>query len=122
MAENRLIVRVKQGEELNLGFTIKQNNNIMDLSDYSISFKVKYSPLESSKTIIDKTITTISDINDIGNINYPQQGQFVVHLNKKDTLYPVNDYYLVISLVADYLDNIISSSPCTTATFSICEQ
>ena len=37
-SNHKLIVAVKQGEEINLGFTIKQNNNPYAFVDTSILF------------------------------------------------------------------------------------
>lgn len=120
MAE--LILPVKQGEELNVGFTIKEEGNPMDLSDYGVRVQVKRVPLVKSPAIIDKLITTTSDINTVGQINYPQQGQLVIHLKKEDTSHPVGDYSLIISLEADNYSDIISSKCCNKAIYRICEQ
>ena len=45
-SNHKLIVAVKQGEEINLGFTIKQNNNPYAFVDTSILFQVKKAPYE----------------------------------------------------------------------------
>ena len=119
---HKLIVAVQQGEEINLGFTIKQNNNSYAFVDSHILFQVKTAPYEDCEPIIKKEITTTSDINTVGNINFPELGQFVVHLTKEDTSNKIGEYYLVISLIGDNMDNIISSNNCQTATFKICEQ
>ena len=120
MAELKL--PVKQGEEINVGFTIKQDGDVMDLSDYTVRFQVKRTPLVTAPAIIDKAITTVSDINTIGMINYPQQGQFVVHLNQEDTSFPTGEYSLIIALEASGLVDIISSKCCNKAIYKICEQ
>jgi len=120
MAE--LKVNIKQGEELNIGFTIRQDGVPLDLSDYKVLFQVKRSPLESAKAIVDKVITTTSDINNEGIINYPQQGQFIVHINKEDSSFPTGEYSLIIALDAPHLTDIISSKCCNKATYRICEQ
>lgn len=122
---HKLIVAVKQGEEINLGFTIKQNNNPYAFVDSHILFQVKTAPYEDCEPIIKKEITTTSDINTVGNINFPELGQFIVHLTKEDTSNRIGDYYLVISLIGEgnnNMDNIISSNNCQTAVFKICEQ
>jgi hypothetical protein len=120
MAELKL--PVKQGEEINVGFTIKQDGEAMDLSDYTVRFQVKITPLVTSPAIIDKAITTVSDMNTIGMINYPQQGQFVVHLNQEDTSFPTGEYSLIIALEQPGLVDIISSKCCNKAIYKICEQ
>ena len=120
MAE--LILPIKQGEELNIGFTIKQNGTVMDLSDYTIRVQVKKVPLVTYPSMIDKEITTVSDINDVGQINHPQQGQFVIHLKEADTSFPPGDYNLIISLEQPGYIDIISSKCCNKAIYRICEQ
>lgn len=119
---DRLVMRVKQGEELNIGMTIRTGTNPYNLNGYSIHFQVKRSPLEKATPIIDKVITIDSDLNKVGKITYPEQGEFIVHLTKEDTSSPIDEYYLVISIVNDVEDNIISSPACSTAVFEICEQ
>lgn len=119
---SELILPIKQGEELNVGFTIKQNDEPMDLSDYSVRFQVKRVPLVNSPAIIDKEITSVSDINDVGQITAPQQGQLVVHLTLADTSFPTGDYSLIISVEQPGYVDIISSKCCNKAVYKICEQ
>ena len=119
---SELKVPVKQGEELNLGFTIKEDGNAMDLSDYTVHFQVKKVPLVNAPAIVDKLITTVSDMNEVGMINYPLQGKFVVHLKKEDTSYPPGEYALIIALEAPNFIDIISSKCCNKAIYKICEQ
>lgn len=119
---SELKLAVKQGEEINVGFTIKQGGNPMDLSNYTVRFEVKRSPLVTAKPIISKDITTVSDSNTIGIINSPTEGKFLVHLLSEDTSYPIGDYYLIIALVAPHTNDIISSGCCSGAKFKICEQ
>ena len=120
MAE--LKVCVKQGEEVDIPFTLKENDNPMDLTDYSIRFQVKRVPLVDKPSIIDKVITTSSDDTDVGIINNPTNGEFKVHLKKDDTSHPVGEYSLIISLEGyNYID-IISSDCCNKAIYKICEQ
>ena len=120
MAELRL--PVKQGEEINVGFTIKTGGSPIDLSDYTIHFQVKRIPLVNAPAIIDKLITTTSNINTVGIINYPDQGQFVVHLNVEDTSFPTGEYSLIIALEQEGMIDIISSKCCNKAIYKICEQ
>ena len=81
-----------------------------------------YPPTRNASVKFTETNLPIVFINVDGKITYPEQGQFVVHLSKEDTSNKTGDYFLVISLVGDNMGNIISSNPCQTATFRICEQ
>lgn len=118
----KLVMRVKQGEEINIGMTVRTGTNPYNLNGYNIHFQVKRMPTVKSIPIIDKVITTDSGLNTVGKITYPEQGEFIVHLTKEDTAYPIDEYYLVISMVSEAEDNIISAPACSTATFEICEQ
>lgn len=120
MSELRL--PVKQGEEINVGFTIKQNGEPMDLSDYTVRFQVKKAPLVTAPAIVDKAITVTSDDNTVGRINYPQQGGLFVHLSVEDTSFPTGEYALIIALEQPGLVDIISSKCCNKAVYKICEQ
>ena len=51
---SELILPIKQGEELNVGFTIKQDGNVMDLTDYVVRVQVKKVPLVTYPAMIDK--------------------------------------------------------------------
>lgn len=119
---SELVLPVKQGEELNFGFTIKEGGNPMDLSSYTVRFQVKRTPLVNAPAIIDKEITTVSDMNTTGMIDSPQQGQFTVHLMEQDTSYPVGEYSLIISLEKENYVDIISSKCCNKAIYKICQQ
>lgn len=119
---DKLVLKIKQGEEINVAFTIKQAGNPLVLADYTVDFQVKNNPTVKSKPIIHKEITVDSDINEVGNINYPNLGQFTVHLTEKDTSFPIGEYYLIISIKRYKENNIISSSCCSQAKFIICEQ
>ena len=119
---SELILNVKQGEEINVGFNIKENGVAMDLTEYNIRFQVKQAPLEKVRPIIDKLINTTSDMNTVGMITDPTDGRFVVHLTKEDTSFPNTEYSLIISLEQEGLIDIISSKCCNKAIYRICEQ
>lgn len=113
---------VKQGEELNKSFTIKQGGEPLSLYNFKLRVQVKEIPVEKAKSIIDKEITTTSDINNEGVIDAPESGHFILHLNKEDTSFPIGEYFLIISLEDYKYNNIISSNCCGTSQFIICEQ
>lgn len=119
---DRVVLKVKQGEELNIGFTIKQGGHPFNLSGYNVLVQVKNNPTVKSKAIVDKVITSVSDDNEVGVITIPNQGQFTLHLTKEDTSFPIGEYYLVIAIQNDSEENIISSTNCTTAVYEICAQ
>ena len=120
----QFIIKIKQGEALYLPFTIALNNSVYDLTDKTIKFLVKKSPLASSVPIVTKTITSTSDQSIDGLITNAQAGKFQVYISTIDTSYPINKYYLVIQIV-DSTNNtidIISSDAGSVSIFEICEQ
>ena len=94
----------------------------MDVSNYTIKLQVKRAPLEKAEPIVLKEVTTVSDINTIGQINQPQQGIVTFHFLKEDTSFPIGEYPLVISLVAPGVDDIISRQCCNKAIYNIWQQ
>lgn len=119
---DRVYLKVKQGEELSIGFTIKQGGHPFNLSGYNVLVQVKNNPTVKSKPLVDKIITTVSDDTDQGIINNADGGQFILRLKKEDTSLPIGEYYLIIAIKNDNEENIISSTNCTTAVYEICEQ
>ena len=139
-----LKLKVKQGEEINTRFTLNQyveqdGNKVkvpIDLqpelgSPYSIRFQVKKQPLAKEKPIIDKLLEVLinpteQEIYDAstttGYIDDPHNGKFFVHFLPEDTLFNTGEYSLILSLVNEHLDDIISSNCCDGAKFIICEQ
>lgn len=118
-----LVVPVKQGEDIVINFTVRQDGSPLDLSTYEgLRVEAKKSPYEKSEPLFSKLVTSVSDAEEVGNIYNPAGGQFSVRFNKEDTSFPVNDYYLVIYLQGNGEDNIISSNPCNEAIYRICTQ
>lgn len=127
-----LKLKVKQGEEIDVSFSITQkeyNETIkkdevvpLPLDGYKVRFQVKNIPLEKVEPMIDKEITTDSDPYVVGQITDETNGKLFVHLTKEDTSFNTGDYSLIISLVAEHTNDIISSSYCEGAKYIIYEQ
>ena len=139
-----LKVKVKQGEEINVRFTLNQyveqeGGKVkvpIDLQPesgppYSIRFQVKKQPLAKEKPIVDKLLQVLIDPTEqeiynasttTGYIDDPHNGKFFVHFLPIDTSFNTGEYSLVLSMVNEHLDDIISSSCCNGAKFIICEQ
>jgi len=122
MAEHKLKLLVKQGEEISRTFTIKSGDSPLDLSDYTIKFQVKNDPYVEVEPLIDKEITTTSDINTVGQITSPSLGEWQVRLTEADTCIPTGEYYLIIFLNQGTTKDIISSNNCCNAKYIVCSQ
>lgn len=119
---HQLKLHVKQGEVISKSFTIKQDGVPLDLTDYQIKFQVKKAPYEKQEPVVDKTITSTSDINTVGQITQPSDGKWQVRLLKEDTSLPVSEYYLIIYLVNGATEDIVSSNYCNDAKYIVCTQ
>lgn len=108
MACNKLVMEVNQKCPRGFSFTIKQNGQPMDLTNYNIVFMVKFAPYYTLPDIIKKTITLDSDTATVGRITDPTQGQFTVQITDEDTIkVPPNEYSLMLNLV-ETTSNIVT--------------
>lgn len=139
-----LKIKVKQGEEIDIRFTLNQYVEVdgekvkapIDLQPesgppYSIRFQVKKQPLVKEKPIVDKLLKVLDGATEqeiyeasitTGYIDDPHNGKFFVHFLPEDTSFNTGEYSLILSMVNEHLDDIISSSCCNGAKFIICEQ
>lgn len=130
---NRLVMKIKSGEEKGFNFTIKANAgfndvngnpvyNPVDLSDYVVEFQIKKYPYYSVQSIIEKIIT-LDEQEGIGWINNPTNGNFVVQITLEDLekLVPEKDYYLIITLVTKDNRIIISGENDKSGIFRVCQ-
>ena len=118
----QLTLSIKQGEVFDIPFVIQADGAVKDLTGAIILFEVKKVALASASAFISKTITEDSDIDSVGRITYPESGQFQVHLNSADTSYAPYDYYLIITLILNGQEDIISSVGNRKAVYRICTQ
>lgn len=108
---NRLVMEVNQGCPRGFSFTLLQSQINsesgeteqvpIDLTNYTVRFRVKAAPYYKLENLIQKDITTTSDSQSVGIITNPTDGKFQVQLTMEDTLkLPPAEYALCI-----YLDN-----------------
>ena len=78
---NKLVICVKQGENVSRQITIKTGDEPLNLSTYdNITVEVKKAPYESYEPIVRKVITAVSDIDTIGQITDPTNGILQIKL------------------------------------------
>lgn len=120
---NKLIICVKQSENISKQITIKSDGSPLDLTTYdNVTIEVKKAPYEQYEPIIQKVITTTSDDGTTGRITDPTNGILQVRFTENDTNYPPNDYYLIIYLNGNGNSDIISSECCCSAIYRVCTQ
>jgi len=119
---SQLVLNIKQGEDINIDMTIKQDGSALNLTGGTIKFQVKRAPLLSSPAIVEKVITESTDSEVVGQITNASAGEITIKLLTADTSFPPNDYYLVLWLILNGNEDIISSSNCGEAIYRICTQ
>lgn len=63
----------------------EQSFEPFDLSIYSVKFSVMGSPVADREVLLEKLITTNTDVDVLGNIDNPTEGQFSFTINREDT-------------------------------------
>lgn len=130
-----LVLEVNQGYPRGYSFTINQihytldedGNEIgviepLDLTGYTIEFRVKEAPYYKLKSLISKDITTTEDLTQ-GWISEPTEGKFQVQLTKEDTLkLPPKDYALCVYIKDKDTFTNISGDGNKFAIFRVCTQ
>lgn len=130
-----LVLEVNQGYPRGFGFTINQThytldedgNEIaviepLDLTGYTIEFRVKEAPYYNLKSLISKDITTTEDLTQ-GWISEPTEGKFQVQLTLEDTLkLPPKDYALCVYIKNRDTFTNISGDGNKFAIFRVCTQ
>lgn len=130
-----LVLEINQGCPRGYSFTINQThytldedgNEIgviepLDLTGYTIEFRVKEAPYYKLKSLISKDITTTEDLTQ-GWISEPAEGKFQVQLTKEDTLkLPPKDYALCVYIKDKDTFTNISGDGNRFAIFRVCTQ
>lgn len=120
---NKLVICVKQSENIVKQITIKAGDSPIDLNAYdNVTVDVKKAPYKQYEPIIHKVITTSSDADTVGQITDPTNGILQVRFTQEDTSFPPNDYYLIIYLNGNGSSDIISSECCCNAIYRVCTQ
>lgn len=122
--QNRIEIVIKQGEQRNYNFTIKDNNGVpLDLTNYYILVEIKKYPLFKVNSLITKVINNISSID--GWIEEPTTGKFYMTITEENTtsLNPA-EYYLIITLISNdgTSKNILSGEGDKSGILKICRQ
>lgn len=130
-----LVLEVNQGCPRGYSFTINQTrysldengNEIgviepLDLTGYTMEFRVKEAPYYKLKSLISKDITEQENLS-VGWISEPTKGKFQVQLTKEDTLkLPPKDYALCIYIKDKDTFTNISGDGNRFAIFRVCTQ
>lgn len=132
---SHLVLEINQGCPRGYSFTINQKHSSideegneiqvltpLDITGYTVQFRVKEAPYYKLKDLIAKDITEVEDATK-GVITNPTEGKFTVQITLEDTLkLPPNDYALCIYLKDEDTFTNISGDGNRFAIFRVCTQ
>lgn len=119
------IYSIKKGEKFPIHFYVKFKEECkpIDLTGSIIKFQIK-DELKDEIFVVEKTITTDTDISTVGQIINAENGEFVVRLTDDDyeNLVVERVYYLVITWIVPDEDfvKVISSNGNEYLKFVVC--
>lgn len=120
--DNQIVVTVNQGEARGFRFTIEQDDNPMDLTEWQITVDVKNAPYSALDPMIRKVVTTTSDYNTQGQIIDPENGVFVVNYTEEELNLPPMDYAFVAEATDGYTTINLTHNGNYSAIFRVREQ
>ena len=97
--ENKAIeLYIKKGESKGFAFTLYENGAPIDLTGGSIIFQVRDNVVDSGTYLINKTITTSSNIETTGKITDAEKGEFTIKVTSSDisSLLTTRPYFMAI--------------------------
>ena len=119
------IYKIKKGEKFPILIRIKNGDEDkpIDLTNAVIRFQLK-DELRDEFNVIEKEITTETDIATIGKIINPTNGEVIIRLNDDDYKILVTErvYYLTIwyEIPEENFAKVISSNACGNLRFMVC--
>lgn len=119
--KDALVLHIKKGESLGFPFALTINRQARNIKGCTIEFKVREEPEDNGIYVINKTVSTSSDINSDGLINDPVLGEFFIKINAADTenLSTSKPYFLSMYLIGDNTRECISAADCHLAKFLV---
>lgn len=119
------IYTLKKGEKFPINITIRNADldEPIDLTNAKINFQIK-DELKDDFFIINKEITVDTDLETVGQIINPENGEFVVRFTDEDfeKLVVERIYYLTIwySITEENFSKVISSNGSDNLKFMVC--
>ena len=118
---NQMVLTVSQGEARGFSFTLLQDDEPLDLTDWVVKVYVMQAPYATLEPIISKEITTSSDINTVGQITEPTEGKFQIQFSEEELNLPPYDYYFVAEITDGYVIQNITHNGNYSAIFRVKE-
>lgn len=106
-----LKLKIKKGESLGFAFGLTIEDSPIDLTGGTITFQVRQNLADNGVYVINKTITTSSDVETIGRITDAEKGQFVIMVTSTETagLSTLKPYFAAIYYNVNGISRCISA-------------
>ena len=119
--EKGLELKIKQGESIGFAFTLTEEGNPVDLTNSQMIMQVRENVEDTGEYLINKTITTESDVDTVGVIISPLEGKFMFKVNASDisSMSTTKPYFVAIYHVDGEIKNCISANNHQVAKFIV---
>lgn len=119
--EKGLELKIKQGESIGFAFTLTEEGNPVDLTNSQMVMQVRENVEDTGEYLINKTITTESDVDTVGVIISPLEGKFMFKVNASDisSMSTTKPYFVAIYHVDGEIKNCISANNHQVAKFIV---
>jgi hypothetical protein len=119
--EKGLELKIKQGESIGFAFTLSEEGNPVDLTNSQMIMQVRENVEDTGEYLINKTITTESDVDTVGVIISPLEGKFMFKVNASDisSMSTTKPYFVAIYHVDGEIKNCISANNHQVAKFIV---
>lgn len=119
--EKGLELKIKQGESIGFAFTLTEEGNPVDLTNSQMIMQVRENVEDTGEYLINKTITTESDVDTVGVIISPLEGKFMFKVNASDisSMSTTKPYFVAIYHVDGEIKNCISANNQNIAKFLV---
>lgn len=118
------MIKIKIGEQkaINYSLKVKSTGLPINLVNSTILFQLREDIEETNNFIIEKSVTEVSDINDVGQIFDATNGKFSIFFKSEDTLcLDLNkEYYYTLWRIFGETKEVISSSGENIQVFNVC--
>lgn len=119
--EKGLELKIKQGESTGFAFTLSEEGNPVDLTNSQMVMQVRDGVEDTGVYLINKTISTATDIDTVGAIISPTEGKFIFKVNDTDIddLSTTKPYFVAIYHVDGDTRTCISANDFQLAKFLV---
>lgn len=114
-------LKIKQGESIGFAFTLSENGEPVDLTNSTLTMQVREEIEDTGVYLINKTISTESDVDTVGIIVSPLEGKFMFKVNASEisSMSTTKPYFVAIYHIDGDIKNCISANNHQVAKFLV---